>query len=69
MIDIELNESSLIKFEIRNSLGQTVHRVNKGKLNMGKHSLRIYVSNLSSGIYFYTIYANEYSITKKLIVE
>ena len=68
-IAVTLPESSNVTITVTNLMGQKVMEVNKGKLNAGKNIINLNVSNLSSGVYFYTVTANNASVTKKMIVE
>jgi hypothetical protein len=43
--------------------------VTAGKMTAGQHKMVIDASELTSGIYFYTVKAGEGRITKKMIVE
>lgn len=68
-IAVTLPEVSDVNIVVTNLMGQTVMEVNKSKLNAGKNVINLNVSSLSSGVYFYTVTANNTSITKKMIVE
>ncbi|MGQ9845913.1 MAG: T9SS type A sorting domain-containing protein [Bacteroidales bacterium] len=68
-IAIELAENSNVNIVITNLMGQRVMEINKGMLTSGKHNISINTSSLSSGIYFYTVTANNNSITKKMVIE
>jgi hypothetical protein len=50
-------------------IGQVVNQINVGSVNAGTHVIRLDVSKLDSGIYFYTVKANGSSVTHKMIVE
>jgi hypothetical protein len=39
-----------------------------GNLAIGNHSMTMDVSNMASGVYFYTITANGQKVTRKMIV-
>lgn len=68
-ISIKLAENSNVNVVITNLMGQRVMEINKGMLTSGKHNISINTSNLASGIYFYTVTANNNSITKKMVIE
>lgn len=68
-IAVKLAENSNVNIVITNLMGQRVMEINKGMLTSGKHNISINTSNLSSGIYFYTVTANNNSVTKKMVVE
>ncbi len=68
-INVKLSTPAIIKMEIGTLLGQIVYSSNLGIKGSGNHILTISADDLSPGIYFYTIYANKYFVTKKMIVE
>jgi len=68
-IAVKLTENSNVSVVITNLMGQRVMEINKGMLTSGKHNISINTSNLSSGIYFYTVTANNNSVTKKMVIE
>lgn len=68
-IDVKLTQSSQVVVEIMNVTGQKVMELNNGTLSAGNHSFQIDGSQLSTGVYFYTVRAGNSSITKKMIVQ
>jgi hypothetical protein len=68
-VKVTLAETSNVSVEITNMLGQSVSVVNQGRLAAGTHNLKLNVTNLNSGIYFYTVTAGTQELTKKMIVE
>jgi hypothetical protein len=68
-VEIKVIENSDLTLEISNLIGQVVNQINVGTVNAGTHVIRLDVSKLDSGVYFYTVKANESSITNKMIVE
>ncbi len=68
-IDVNLTETSNVVIEVLNVTGQKVMELNNGTLNAGSHTFRIDGSQLSSGVYFYTVRAGNSSVTKKMIVQ
>jgi len=69
MIDINLPKFANVVLEVRNMLGQTVFEKKYGNLSSGSHDIQLNLTNLKAGIYFYTVYADQDSKTRKLIVE
>lgn len=67
-IEVNLKKSTNMSIDIINITGQVVYTRNYGKTNAGIHNLSIDGSNLTSGVYFYTVKVGEGSITKKMIV-
>ncbi|MCK4678765.1 MAG: T9SS type A sorting domain-containing protein, partial [Bacteroidales bacterium] len=51
-----------------NLMGQKVYGYNAGIVVSGVHKLTIDGSNLQSGIFFYTVRADESSVTRKMII-
>ncbi|MCK4676754.1 MAG: T9SS type A sorting domain-containing protein, partial [Bacteroidales bacterium] len=51
-----------------NLMGQKVYVYNAGIVGSGVHQLTIDGSNLQSGVFFYTVKADENSVTRKMIV-
>jgi len=68
-IDVNLTQASDVVIEVMNITGQKVMVLNNGRLNAGTHTFQINGSQLSSGVYFYTVHAGNSSVTKKMIVQ
>ena len=68
-IDVNLAKSAKLGMVVTNLMGQKVYEVAANTVAAGTHTLSIDASNLSSGVYFYTVTADNSSITKKMIVE
>ena len=68
VITVKLEKATDLSLEVFNLTGQKVYEINNGKVGAGSHTLTIDASNLSSGVYFYTVFAGENSVTKKMIV-
>lgn len=67
-INYSLPNSGLIKIRVYNLLGQEVETLVNDYKEMGAHSVLFDASNLSSGVYFYTIEADKYHETKKMLL-
>ena len=65
---VTTESAGVINLRVSNILGQVVHQesVNNNAL---AHTFQVNVSNLDSGIYFYTIELGNKSITKKMLVK
>ena len=64
-----LPESSRVKVEVLNSLGEVVSLLDYGYKNEGEHKIKFDGSELSSGMYFCRVYSNEkYKNTIKMIL-
>jgi hypothetical protein len=68
-IDVNLAKSAKLGMVVTNLIGQKVYEVAANTVDAGTHTLSIDASKLSSGVYFYTVTADNNSITKKMIVE
>jgi hypothetical protein len=67
-IDVNLTKSTNMSIAVINITGQKVYEMNYGTQSAGTHTISINSDNLASGIYFYTVYAGNSSVTKKMIV-
>lgn len=68
MLSFQLPEPSQVKIRIFNIRGQQVWLTNTGKLMPGQHHVHWNASNLTSGVYFYTIEAGRYSASGKCLL-
>lgn len=67
-IEFYLPNSSFVTLKIFDSLGkEVVNLINESK-SIGHHRIQFDASNLSSGIYFYELKANDFVNTKKLLL-
>ena len=55
--------------ELSNVTGQKVMSLDQGILASGAHFVKLDVSTLESGVYFYTVTAGADKVTKSMIVE
>jgi len=67
-INYNLVKSANVSLDIYNVAGAKVMTVNQGVETAGSHKLQINAESLNAGIYFYTLTADGYSVTKKMIV-
>jgi photosystem II stability/assembly factor-like uncharacterized protein len=63
-----LPSSSHVTLAVFNTLGQQVAIVQNGEQEAGYHEVRFDGSNLSSGVYFYRIQAENFVATKRLLL-
>ena len=68
-IKIELYRTEDVELRINSITGQELLEKDFGKLNQGKHDLKLTLNDLSSGIYFYTVKAGNERLTRKMIVD
>lgn len=67
-IDFYLPHSSFVTLRVFDSLGkEVINLINESK-SIGYHKIQFDASNLSSGIYFYELKANDFVSTKKLLL-
>ncbi|NWG28791.1 MAG: T9SS type A sorting domain-containing protein [Ignavibacteriaceae bacterium] len=67
-IQFSIPEQSFITLEIFNALGEKVSSLVSEELNAGTYKYEWKAGNLSSGVYYYKLIANDFSQTKKLIL-
>ena len=67
-IQFALPVNSNVKLTVVNALGQVVAELVNGELNAGVHEVTWNASNVSSGIYFYRIEANNFVQTRKMML-
>lgn len=65
-ISYTLNESSLVKLEIFNMVGQKVATLVDAKKNAGQHTVSFNALGLSSGIYLYRLEAGAFSEVRRM---
>jgi hypothetical protein len=68
IFSFDISQSRSIAFEVRDLSGRVVTRIEEGTLGAGNHTISYDVSTLSSGLYTYTLIADDISITKKMVV-
>lgn len=66
-ISYKLNSNAYIKLELYNTLGQLVKVLVNKYQSMGNYSIKLDMSNYSSGLYFYRLNCNNHNTTKKLL--
>lgn len=65
-IEFYLPHQSQVSLQLYNLLGQEVATIFEGRKSSGQHQVQLDASSLSSGVYFYRLSSENYSITKKL---
>jgi type IX secretion system substrate protein len=68
-IEVSIENSANLSLEVVNMIGQKVFEMNKGQVDAGTYTFEVSAENLENGIYFYTVKANDNTMTKKMIVE
>ncbi|MEG8946937.1 T9SS type A sorting domain-containing protein [Rosettibacter firmus] len=67
-ISFSIPKSSFVNLSIYNSLGQKVSTLISKEMNAGYHSILLDASNLTSGVYFYKLTADNFVSVKKMIL-
>ncbi|MCP5062141.1 MAG: T9SS type A sorting domain-containing protein [Ignavibacteriae bacterium] len=65
-IQFDLKETSFVTLRIYNSLGELVTELENGKMGAGSYTRIFDASNLSSGIYYYKLKANNFVEIQKM---
>lgn len=68
-VTVELDATANLALTVTSMTGQKVMELNKGIQQAGTYTFDIEASSLGSGIYFYTVTANESSVTRKMVVK
>jgi len=68
-VAVTLEEATTLSFEVVNMMGQQIYNVAAQNYGSGVQAFTFDASNLSNGVYFYTVTAGETQVTKKMIVE
>ncbi len=67
-INFSLEKSGNTILKVYNILGSEVASLLDGFMEAGKHSIKFNAKDLTSGVYFYTIKADNFTSTKKMIL-
>jgi hypothetical protein len=68
-VTVNLSQKSNLVMEIYDITGQLVQSNDYGILGTGGHKIEIDAAELSPGVYFYSVHANNLKITRKMIVQ
>ena len=60
--------ASNVQFKVVDITGKEVLSINEGKKSSGNYTLKLNKTNLSSGIYYYSLIVDEQRLTKKMII-
>ncbi len=67
-IKFSLPKTSKVVLSIYNVLGQQIAQLVNNELKAGNYNYEFNASSLSSGIYFYSLHADNFTMTKKMIL-
>jgi hypothetical protein len=68
-ITVNLKENANLSLEVTNLTGQQIMLKERGYVNAGTYYFQVDATDLPTGIYFYTVTANDSQVTKKMIVK
>lgn len=68
-ITVTLERAANVNVVVTTLTGQRVLEMDEGFVKAGKRIITINTSDLSNGVYFYTVYAGNEKVTNKMIVE
>lgn len=68
-INFQLTETAETTLKIFDLAGNEVKSVVDGILNVGRHSINLTNEGLSSGMYYYVLRSNNYTQSKKLVIQ
>jgi hypothetical protein len=68
-ITVNLKDNADLSLEVTNLTGQQIMLKERGYVNAGTYFFQVDASDLPTGIYFYTVTANESQVTRKMIVK
>jgi hypothetical protein len=68
-ITVNLEKSANLSMVVTNMVGQQVMSFNRGQVAAGTYFFQVNSTNLTDGIYFYTVKADNSSVTKKMVVK
>lgn len=66
---LTLQKSANVQVTVSNLLGQQVKQVVTERLAEGAHQIKLSSEGLTSGVYLYTVTADGFKVTRKLVVE
>lgn len=69
VVKVDLVGQADLSLKMSNLVGQEVLYITKGEVNEGMHLFNINADGMASGIYFYTVKANNSTITHKMIID
>ena len=68
IISFSIPERQFVSLKVFDMLGKEVKNLVNGYYSAGRHAIRFDASNLTSGIYFYTLQAGDFVSSRKMVV-
>ena len=65
---VSIPKASQVTLKVYNLIGQEVASLVNENLNAGEHTASFNAGTLSSGVYFYTIHAGNFTSTRKMML-
>ena len=69
IIEFELDKQMEISFEVLDITGKVVKVLNLGNKGVGAHQINLNSDSFRNGIYYYSIYNDEFKVTKKMLIQ
>jgi hypothetical protein len=66
-LSLNLKQAATATLIVRNTLGQEVLRVPAGNLHPGLNSIPLNLAGKAAGVYFYTVSADKFTLTKRVV--
>lgn len=67
-IEYEIAQEENVLFELIDASGKSVLILDEGKKPMGKHTINLNTHEFAKGLYFYRLKTDNYSLTKKILI-
>ncbi len=67
-IEFAIPKAGFVSVKVYNSLGQQVNTLVNSYMNSGNHKVMFNAANLSSGVYFYRVEADNFNTVKKMVL-
>lgn len=69
LLSFSIKEKGVVNLSIYDITGKLVNTIVNQELNIGEHNYMFDISNMESGIYYYSLHVNNTVQTKKLVVQ
>lgn len=69
IIEFELDKQMDVNFEVLDITGKVVKTLYLGNMGVGTHQINLNSDSFRNGIYYYSIYNEEFKVTKKMIIQ
>jgi hypothetical protein len=68
-IEFEIQDNSYVSLKVYSLQGQEITELAGKEFSAGKHTIDFVPDNLAPGLYFYTIKTNEYTASRRMIIQ